>query len=215
MQAAQQQRQQYEAALPALLQRLQAQFAGDFPEIKSQEDIARLAVDDPLRYIQFKAKQDEANAYWGEMQQAQQRAEQEQMQSWNSFSAQQDALFAEKVPDASDPNKAQKLKDGALKTLKDVGFTTEEVARAWSTPNSLSLRDARIQQILVDAVKYRTAQSAVKIAPPKPVPQVVKPGVATGRDAGKEQRLKALDEQLNKTGSLRDAAKLLGLRRSR
>ncbi len=212
MQAAEAQRQQYEAALPVLLENLQSQQSGQFSDIKTMGDVQRMASEDPLRYTQWDAWQKQASAIQMEIQNTQQRNQNEQAQQWQSFAQKEDARFAENVPDIADPEKGVKLRQQAFSYLKTVGYNDDEIAQAWNSPQ---WRDHRSQEIILDAARYRKAVAEKKAAVPvKPLPQVQRPGAATGKNAELEQRHKALEQKLEKSGNPKDAAKLLMERRA-
>lgn len=211
--AAEQTRQQYESALPILLQNLQQAQAGEFADIQTMADVEKMAREDWPRYVLWDAQQKKIAAVHQELISSQQRQEAESKQKWHDFAAKEDSLFAEKVPEIADPEKGPKLRDAAIGVLRDLGFSTDELTKAWNGQEKLSLRDHRFQQLLVDAVKYRDAKAKAK-TPPKPVPPVQqRPGVSRGPNLEAEAQIKALEQKLDKTGSAKDAARLLMAKR--
>jgi hypothetical protein len=209
-QAAEQARQQYEAALPVLMQQLHDAHAGEFADVRSIQDVEKLAVEDPVRYLKWDAQQKKIAAVAQQMDAAQQRQAHQYEQMWTDFAQKQDEILAERVPELKDKTRAAKVAESAKATLKDVGFTDQELSALYHGKLSLSLRDARVQQLVVDAVRYREAKSAVKPAP-KSVPPVQRPGVAQPRGQG--EAVQALKDKFEKTGGLKDAAALLIARR--
>jgi hypothetical protein len=207
-QAAEQVRQQYEAALPSLLQALQDQQAGEFSDIKTMADVERLAREDWPRYALWDASQKKIQAVGMEMQRSQERQASEFKQKWSDFTTKEDQAFADKVPEMADPKKASALADAAVGVLRETGFSDQELAKLWNGEASISLRDHRLQLIVRDAVKLRQAQKAAKVTP-KPVPPVQRPGSAAVRQTTGEAQIQALNNQLAKTGNARDAAALL------
>lgn len=213
VQAAEQERQQYAQALPILLQSLQAAQAGEFEDVRTMQDVERMASEDPFRYAKWDAKQKQIQAVQHELGQAQQRQQQEQSQNWESFAQKQDALFAEKAPEILDPDKGPKLTKAALETLKDVGFTDQDLKAFYGQG---FLRDHRIQLLVLDAVKYRQIQVSkekAKTAVKKDVPPVQRPGVAQGSSAERDVRLTNLEQKLNESGNVKDAVALWAARR--
>jgi hypothetical protein len=206
-------RQRYEQALPALMESLQAQQAGQFADIKTQADVQRLATEDPLRYIQWNAHREQVSAIQNEMRQAQERQSQEWNQKWQDFATKEDAKTSEMIPELSDPKQRAKVQEAALTYLKDKGFTESELGSAWNGQASLSLRDHRIQGLIRDAVKYREGQEAAKakLATPKPLPTVQRPGVSPPKV---DNQVVALSKKLESTGDMRDAAALVAARRA-
>jgi predicted house-cleaning noncanonical NTP pyrophosphatase (MazG superfamily) len=204
-------RAQYEQALPALLQSLQS--TGEFADIRSMEDVEKLAREDWPRYVQWDAHNKKVQAVHQEMLAAQQRQMQEQSAQWQQYAAEQDRLFAERVPEFADPEKAKPLRELTVKVLqKDYGFSPEEMQQAWNGP----FRDARVQQILLDAAQWRN----LKANPPKPVakdvPPVQRPGAVRNATPALDAEIKALEQKLETTSginALRIATQLTGLRR--
>ena len=216
-QAVEQARQQYESALPQLLNTLQQQQAGEFSDIKTMADVERLAREDWPRYLQWDVAQKKIAAVQQEMLGAQQRQQQEKQQKFSEFATRQDDLFKERVPDMSDPAKAAKLQSAAMTVLKDLGFEEAELAASWNGEKDLSLRDHRLQLLIRDATLWRDAQAKAVNAAKKPVPPVQRPGAATVKNAGAHAEIQNLSKQLDANPSGRNAAmiaaKLVAARR--
>jgi hypothetical protein len=121
-QATDQARRHYEGALPAVLQLIQAQHADEFADIKSQADVERMAKEDMPRYVKWSESQRQIGRAIDEVKAAQESALREAQQKWFEFATRQDALFAERVPEAADPEKAAKLQQAAVAVLKDIGW---------------------------------------------------------------------------------------------
>jgi hypothetical protein len=201
-------RQQYEATLPALLQALHQQQAGDFSDIKTMADVETMAKEDPFRYSQWDFQQKKIAAVTQEMQSAQQRQNAEYQQQWSKFAAEQDKLTVEHIPELANHETAQKLQTAAIETLSDLGFSRDELAPLWNGQASLSLRDHRVQRMMYESMKWREAKAKAKAVTAKPIPQVQRPGVAQPAGAADAQRIKTLEAQLDKTGSIKDALAL-------
>jgi hypothetical protein len=204
-------RQQYEAALPALLQTLQQTRMGEFADIRSAEDVRRMAAEDPVRYIKWDAAQREIAAVTQEARAAQERQALEQHGKFAEFAKRQDELFAEKAPEAADKDKAAKLQSAAVEALRELGFEDDELGKLWNGQASLSLRDHRLQLLIRDGVRYREAQEAAKKVVAKPLPPVQRPGAAQPKGAAQEAQIQTLSKQLdNASGmnALRIAAQL-------
>jgi hypothetical protein len=201
---AQRARQEYEQKLPQVLELMQTQMAGEFPDIKSWADAQKLAAEDPFRFSQWQAKQGQLNAMKQEQARASHVRQQEIQHAWEQFSQAQDKLFVEKAPEISDPAKATKLREQAVSVLRDTGFTDQELDDAWKRGQPLSLRDHRLQLLILDAVKYRDAKATAAKAPPKPIPPVQRPGTAPDKGAQVTARIGAMAEKL-KTARGNDA----------
>jgi hypothetical protein len=207
-QAAEQARQQYEAALPALLEAMQSQAANDFPDIQSMADVERLAREDFPRYAMWDAHQKKLAAVAQETQAVQHRQAQEVSQRWQEFAGKQDQLMTEQVPELADPERAPKLRESAINVLRDRGFTDTELTELYEGKRGVSLRDHRIQLLVLDAVRWREAQAKAKAATTRPVPPVQRPGASQPRSSAADAEIQALKTKLDKSGSLRDAAAL-------
>jgi hypothetical protein len=143
-----------------------------------------------------------------QMAEATQRQAQERQQKFSEFASAEDKLFAERVPDMADPDKAAKLQTAALAVLKDLGFDDAELGQSWNGTKDFSLRDHRVQLLIRDAVAWRDAQAKAKAAVIKPVPPVQRPGVAQSRQtAGAEAIIAGLQKQLE-TASGMNATKI-------
>lgn len=216
-QAVEQARQQYEAALPQLLQTLQNQQAGEFSDIKTIQDVERLAREDWPRYLQWDVAQKKIAAVQQEMLSANQRQQQEKQQKFSEFAQRQDDLFKDRVPDMGDPAKAVKLQSAAMSVLKDLGFEEAELASSWNGEKDISLRDHRVQLLIRDATLWREAQQKALTAAKKPVPPVQRPGVATVKNAGAHAEIQNLTKQLETASGMRAqriAAQLIVARRA-
>jgi hypothetical protein len=206
-------RQQYESKLPELIASLQASQAGQFADVKTPQDVQRLATEDPLRYLQWTAHQQQVSAVQHEMQQAQQRQAQDFQQRWNDFASKEDSLTVERIPELKDAAKRSKIQDSARTYLTDIGFTESELAQAWNGQTSFSPRDHRFQMLVMDGLRYREGKANFqKAVTAKPPPQVQRPGTAPARPA--DSALQSLSKQLDKTGDARDAAALVIARRA-
>ena len=206
-QQVEQARQQYEAALPALLETMQSQQMGEFSDIKTMADVEKLAREDWPRYALWDAQQKKIAAVSQEVAAAKTRQETEFKSKWAEFASKEDAALLEKVPELADKAKSQKIADGAVNVLKDVGFSEGELAKAWNGETSVSLRDHRIQLLIVDALKYREAKTNTAKPAVKPVAPVIRPGVAKTANSG-DAEIQALTKRFESSGSIKDAAAL-------
>jgi hypothetical protein len=181
-QKAEQVRQEYEQKLPVLLTALQSQ-AGEFADVRTPADVMKLASEDPAKYLRYDAWQKQIGQVQAQIVEAQQRQHQALSEAWGKYAEEQDKLFADKVPDILDAAKAPKLRDSAVNALRDTGFTEQELAGLWSGQSSITLRDHRLQLLILDAVKYRDAKAKAATPPAKPVPPVQRPGTAPNKGA--------------------------------
>lgn len=211
---AEQARQQYEAALPRLLQTLQQHQAGEFADIKTLADVERLAREDWPRYALWDVQQKKIAEVAQQLALTQQRQAQERVQQFSEFARREDDLFKEKVPDMGDPKKTAALQTACLNALKDLGFQETELVQSWHGQRDLSLRDHRVQLLIRDATLWRDAQAKAKAAATRPVPPVQRPGVSQPKGAAQDAAVQHLTQKLERTGNLKDAAALLRARRA-
>ncbi len=207
-QRAEQARQQYEAALPTLMQTIQEAQAGAFADIRTVDDVTKLASEDPLRYLQWQAHQTKMQAVQQEMHRAQERQSKEKSETWGQFVTKENQLFIDRVPEFADKAKAAELTAKAVDVLHDVGFADQELAEMASGRKSIPIHDHRFQLLLLDGIKYREAQKARQTVAAKQVPPVQRPGTAKPKGAGIAEEIQNLSAKLERTGSLKDAQAL-------
>jgi hypothetical protein len=207
-------RKQFEATLPIVLAQMQQQQAGEFADIKTYDDLQRLATSNPFRYGQWQVQQMRMAALTQEVAAAQQRQHNEQQQNFAAFAKRQDELLTEKAPDMADTARAAELQSAALTMLKAIGFSERELSDSFSGKLKLPIRDHRLQLLVHDALLWRDAQEKAKAAAAKSVPPVQRPGVAQPRGAAQDAQIQNLTKRLETSGSLKDAAALLRARRA-
>ena len=213
-QAVEQAKQQYESALPILLQNLQTAYAGEFADIQSMADVQRMANEDAFRYAKWDAQQKQIAAVNQELREAQSRQSVEQQQKFAEFVKRESELFADKAPEVADETQRSKLQSSAVTVLRELGFKDDELGQLWRGEKSVSLHDHRLQLLIRDGIKFREAQEKAKAAEKKPLPAPQRPGVAQNKGAAQDQRIQALTQKLTNSGSLRDAAALIAARRA-
>lgn len=213
---AEQARQQYEAALPTMMEHLQSEFAEKFPDIRTEADIARLAQQDPTRYIQYDALQKKWQRYNDGLSAARERQRKESFDHFSRYVQEEDAKFTEANPQWSDTSEeAPKLRKMAIELLEGVGFSREEIVSMWQEGQPLSARDHRFQGLIAELVdlkrRVKNAEANLTRAKAKPKPPVNRPGAARQKvDVASEERKRAL-EKLDQTGSIQDAVAFLGM----
>lgn len=215
-QAMEQARLQFEQLSAAALQDLQRQLAGEFADIRTMEDVEKLATNDWARYLRWDVFQKNLAAKMAVQRDAQMRQQQEQRDQFSRFALEADKKFIERNPEFADPEKAGKIQAVAIAALRDVGFSEEELQRHWNGQDVLSMRDPRVQSMFADAARYRLAQEAVKKVSAKPLPPVQRPGVSHDGTPDRDAQIKSLQRQLDRaTGvsAIRLATQLTQLQR--
>jgi hypothetical protein len=209
-QQAEQLRQQYEAQLPVVAQALHQALIAEFPDVKTMEDVQRLAREDWPRYVQWDAKQKQLAQWKSEADAAHQRQQQEanaQLADWvKSQDAEIEREFSN-VPPTEQTAIANKAKD----LLIDYGFSEDQLGNLW---NSSILRSAPMQRILADAARYNIAKANAAKPAAKPVPPVQRPGNAVrAPNHALETQIAALEAKPSL--SLKEATQLMSLKGQR
>jgi hypothetical protein len=202
-------RQQYEAQLPALMQSLQDAQQSSFADIRTVDDVTKLANEDPFRYLQWQAHQTKLQAVNAEVERAKGQQTQKQQTEWAEHVQKENALAAEYIPELADKTKGPALTQRvATELLPELGFKDSELADLAAGKSRLSIYDHRIQRLLADGLKLRDIQNSTKAVAAKPVPAVQRPGVAKPSGNATSERLQALTNKFNQTGDLKDAQAL-------
>lgn len=173
-QEAEQLRQQYEQQLPLVANAIQQAILTEFPDVKSMDDVQRLAREDWPRYVQWDAKQKQLAQWQSEAQAAQQRQKQEADAKMNDWRASQDQEFEQSISSVPEPERAKLAKE-ARNALIEYGLNEDQIGDLW---NNSILRSAPIQRMMADAARYRLAKSNAARPAVKSVPPVQRPGNA-------------------------------------
>ena len=132
-----------------------------------------------------------------EVKAAQDRQTTEFETKWSEFATKQDQLLLDRAPELADKSKAGKIGDKAVEVLKDIGFNDQELAQLWTGKASVSLRDHRVQLLILDGVKYREAKANVAKPIAKPIPPVQRPGVAAPKGAANAAQVEDARKKLS------------------
>ena len=153
---------------------------------------------------------------WQQLQATQQAESQRQYQKqFAEWSEAEDLKVNQMMPELSNKEVSRKIADQAVSMLRNVGFSDQDVRRAYSGEASVSLRDARVQVLLAKAALYDQAQAGLHNATRAPAPPVMRPGVSGARaDEYSQSELSGLTNRLNQSGNVKDAARLLMARRA-
>jgi hypothetical protein len=209
-QEAEQLRQQYEQQLPMVANAIQQAILTEFPDVKSMDDVQRLAREDWPRYVQWDAKQKQLAQWQSEAQAAQQRQKQDADAKLNEWRSSQDQEFEQSISSIPEAERAKLAKE-AKSALMEYGLSEDQIGDLW---NNSILRSAPIQRMMADAARYRLAKSNVAKPAAKPVPPVQKPGNAVrSPNRAVEGQIAALEGKSSLT--LKEATQLLTLKGQR
>jgi len=224
--------QQIEAAKQTYLQGLHqnavmasAAFFSSYPELNGLNQdqlkgaIAAIAHQNPQRASEIVSHIERTNATAAAWQQAYdaqyQQATEKYKADWAKFAQTEDAKFEKLAPEMADRQSSQRLADATVSTLRGVGFSNEDLQKAWNGDASISLRDHRAQLLLRKAALYDSAQAAASQKVVRDIPKVQRPGVSGFRaDEHSASELATLSNRLRQTGNWKDAAKFLAARRA-
>jgi len=201
-QAAEQARQQFEAAAPNVMQFLQEQLLSSFPELASQEAMNKLANDDPFRAIAAREAEREFVQKAQDIESKIRQAQQEKVRTFEAWSKEQDDKFSGQFKEFNDPEAGPKARQAVQSYLtKEVGVPEDTLPKLWNNP---LFRDAMFQRVIYDASRFHAAQQKAKAAVPVKVPPVQRPGSPPAKGEQGQADIKALETKLSKATTTRD-----------
>lgn len=115
-------------------------------------------------------------------------------------------LLMEKIPEWSDEETATSQKSEVAKYLVDLGFSEQEIAQAYDHRMIVLARKAMLHDKGLKSIEPAKKKL-------KKVVKTIPPGSKKSASETNAQRQNALRSRLKKTGSLDDAAALLGIKR--
>ena len=127
------------------------------------------------------------------------KAREARAKQYSDFLETQKELAATKIPEYSDPNKADQFKMNMRNSLRGYGFSDEEIG---------SLADHRFLMIAKDAMSYKSLKDKRPIVQKKVAnaPKVVKPGVAKSSTSSGREQIRNKIGKLRKSGNINDAS---------
>lgn len=176
-------------------------FLSKFSDLKSQEDVVKLATDNPARYLQYDASLKAAMASRQEAQMFEQREREGTLKQLQDFRVAENTKLAE------------------LAGLKDEASATAFEKEVHDATDALGIPRERVAQyraeealLVRDAMRYRKAmakkQAALKAA--SPPPKVIRPGTQpASQSLSQEAHIQQLSQKLRKTGDEKVAAELI------
>ena len=190
-------RNQHVKAVEALTYQLQTAMAGEFGDIKTHQDLLRVAQEDPLRYNRYVIHNSQLQAVQAEkakLDGEQQKLNNQRFTEWQQAEIKK---LPDLIPELKDEAKAPALVAKLRAFALSKGYTDQQLRGAsasdFATLNdAMNFRDMKAAQI----------QAAKKAAN---APPVQKPGAARQTD-GKAETARTDFNRLRKTGSVNDAA---------
>jgi hypothetical protein len=218
------QRKKFEADFGQFQQRTQAHASAIDNAIAIAHHFLPKPPSDELRKQDFYAWQEQKaeydaqvgklNTLVGQRNELAAQEQQKHSEALKQFMVKEQEMLHSLRPEFKDPVKAQKFWSDAVKTGADVGFTPDDMNQMMSTANH------RGYLLLEKAVKYDRimAQKAKLAEKAKNAEPMAPPVAAPGRRQSPAERsgaaLRPLQDRLDQTGNLRDAARLLAAERA-
>jgi len=159
------------------------------------QDLAKLYQEDPTEAarLDFQLRQEKQH-----IDSLKDKARIAQTKQYESYLDAQKELAATKIPEFSDPNKADSFKLNMRNTLRDYGFNDQEIG---------SLADHRFLMVAKDAMSFKSQKDKRPIVSKKVAnaPKVLKAGVARSNVSSGREEVRNKIKTLRKTGHIRDA----------
>ena len=159
------------------------------------QDLAKLYQEDPTEAarLDFQLRQEKQH-----IDSLKDKARIAQTKQYESYLDAQKELAATKIPEFSDPNKADSFKLNMRNTLRDYGFNDQEIG---------SLADHRFLMVAKDAMSFKSQKDKRPIVSKKVAnaPKVLKAGVARSNISSGREGVRNKIKTLKKTGHIRDA----------
>ena len=170
--------------------------ANQFVEQKQGgQDLAKLYQEDPTEAakLDFQLRQEKQH-----IESLKYTAREAQNKQYETYLETQKELAATKIPEFSDPNKADSFKLNMRNTLRDYGFNDQEIG---------SLADHRFLMVAKDAMSFKSQKDKRPIVSKKVAnaPKVLKAGVAKSNVSSGREEVRNKIKTLRKTGHIRDA----------
>ena len=169
-----------------------------------EENLAELKENDPIQYAVKVAERAERDKQLAAIRQERQtlamRQQADQQERLQNHLAQEGERLRAAIPDFADPVKGEVIRKEVKEFAKSIGFSDQELAQVY---------DHRAVMTLYKAMQYDKLQKSRPEATKKvtQAPRMMRPGTSTP-EARETQESKKLREQLRKSGSKGDAARL-------
>ena len=188
-------RQSYDAKLTELNE-LIATADATVRQQQGSQDLQRLYDEDPTQAAKLDYELRQRQVQLDDMRT---KAKQAQAKQYSEFLEAQRELAATKIPEYSDPNKADQFKLSMRNSLRGYGFSDEEIG---------SLADHRFLMVAKDAMSYQSLKDKRPIVQKKVAnaPKVVKSGVAKSSTSSGREQIRNKIGKVRKTGNIRDAS---------
>ena len=159
------------------------------------QDLAKLYQEDPTEAarLDFQLRQEKQH-----IESLKSSAREAQNRQYETYLETQKELAATKIPEFSDPSKADSFKLNMRNSLRNYGFNDQEIG---------SLADHRFLMVAKDAMSFQSQKDKRPIVSKKVAnaPKVLKAGVARSNVSSGREEVRNKIKTLRKTGHIRDA----------
>ena len=188
-------RQSYDAKLTELNE-LIATADATVRQQQGSQDLQRLYEEDPTQAakLDYQLRQQQM-----QLDNVRAKAREAQAKQYNDFLETQRELAATKIPEYSDPSKADQFRINMRNSLRGYGFSDDEIG---------TLADHRFLMVAKDAMSYQSLKDKRPIVQKKVAnaPKVVKSGVAKSSTSSGREQIRNKIGKLRKTGNINDAS---------
>lgn len=210
-------RQTYLDGIAAATQIAQASFLSQFPELAAVAPenlpaaLEQLSQQDPARFEQVRTMVAASEKLLERQRQESALQIELNRQNFENYARSEDARFETMMKGEARETQAA-VSAEIVASAKASGIEPAELNHLFQTEPLM--RNAVFQRMMYDAGKYRLMMRARTEAVSKPLPPVVRPGMARVPSERQQVDLRALNTRLSSTGSIKDAVALYHARKS-
>lgn len=210
-------RRSYRDGLAAAVQIAQSTFLAQFPEFSGLTPdqlpaaLEKMSREDPAKLARVQAAVATSEQLLAQQAHQQQRDTEIGRQNFQKFAQNEDARL--EVMLKGEPKSVQQaVAAEILLAAKETGIEPAELSRLFQ--NEPVMRNATFQRMMYDAAKYRLMMKSKDTIAARPMPPVLRPGIATSPAERDRSDLRTLSARLSSSGDLKDAVALYQARRS-
>ena len=162
---------------------------------QGSKDLQKLWEEDPTSAARLDYQLREQNKQIDDMKS---KAKDAYTQQYNDYLDTQRQLAATRIPEYSDPDKADKFKTDMRTSLRSYGFNDSEIG---------NLADHRFLMVIKDAMGYKSVKDKKPLVQKKiaNAPKVIKAGIAKSNTSSGREAIKSKIGKLRKSGHIKDA----------
>ena len=162
---------------------------------EGSQDLKKLWEEDPTAAARLDYQLREKNRQLDDIKS---KARDSQQRQYDEFLSTQRELAAQKIPEYTDPNKADQFKYNMRKSLQNYGFNDSEIG---------NLADHRFLMVAKDAMRYQNLKDKQPIVQKKVAnaPKVVSAGIAKSSASSGREAIRQKIGKLRKSGHIQDA----------